>query len=66
MEMVKIDVSEITADAIRQHRDIVRGHDAVHPDRSECGGVGMCGLMRAEVEAEQAITEYLAQQARRG
>lgn len=52
------------ADAIRQHADVVRGHDAVHPDRADCGGVGSCGLMRAEHEAEVEIINMLVRSAR--
>lgn len=53
-------------DYIRQHADVVRGHDAVHADRMECGGFGGCALMRAEHDAEEEITEALKRAARRG
>lgn len=52
-------------DAIRQHADVVRGHDAVHPNRSDCGGMGGCALMRAEHEAEQEVIRLLVAAARR-
>lgn len=48
----------------RQLRDIVRGHDAVHPDRSECGGVGTCRLLKAEVQLETEIVANLTDLAR--
>lgn len=53
-------------EAIRQHGDVVRGHDAVHPDRSDCRGVSGCALMRAEVDAEAAVSDLLKDCARRG
>lgn len=52
-------------DAIRQHADVIVGHDAVHPDRDACGGVGGCALMRAEVDAEQDIRDRLEGLARK-
>lgn len=55
-----------TQEAIRQHADVVRGHDAVHPDRDACGGVGGCGLMRAECDAEQEVVRLLEVVARTG
>lgn len=57
---------ENVADRIRQHADVVRGHDAVHPDRNDCGGFGGCALMRAEHDAEQEITDALVHTARAG
>ena len=39
--------------------DLTRAHDTVHPDRDLCGGVGRCLMMRAEVEAEQALLPRL-------
>jgi hypothetical protein len=46
-------------DSERQHADVVVGHDAVHPDRNDCGGVGGCALMRAEVDAERRVIDTL-------
>lgn len=51
---------------IRRHRDVVLGHDAVHPDRSACGGVGRCALMMTEHEMEQAVVTQLEYAAREG
>lgn len=56
--------AENLTERIRQHADIVRGHDAVHPDRNECGGVGGCGLLRAEADAEEQVIEALVHAAR--
>lgn len=58
-------MNEILSEAIRQHADLVVGHDAVHPDRSDCGGVGNCALMRAEHWAEVEIIDRLVEVARR-
>lgn len=58
--------AENATGVIRQHADVVRGHDAVHPDRNECGGVGGCLLMRAEHDAETAVTDSLIYAARHG
>lgn len=57
--------AENLTDLIRQHADVVRGHDTVHPDRFGCGGVGGCALMRAEHDAEAEIVKALARAARR-
>lgn len=57
--------AENLTERIRQHADVVRGHDAVHPDRDACGGVGGCALMRAEHDAEQDVIEALEHAARR-
>lgn len=58
-------LSEMTLDAIRRHADVVRGHDAVHPDRNDCGGVGGCNLMRAEHDAEVEVIGRLVETARK-
>lgn len=58
--------AENLAEDFRQYADVVRGHDAVHPDRNDCGGVGGCALMRAEHDAQEAITDRLEHAARRG
>jgi hypothetical protein len=34
-------------------------HDRVHPDRSDCGGVGSCTMMRVAVELEHWMIESL-------
>lgn len=56
--------NEHLLETIRQHADVVVGHDAVHPDRNDCGGVGGCGLMRAEHDAEVEIIDVLIRMAR--
>lgn len=58
--------AENATQAIKEHAEVVRGHDAVHPDRSDCGGLGNCALMRAEHDAEEAVIERLAHAARHG
>lgn len=63
--MSERNVREHIADVIRQHADVVRGHDAVHPNRSDCGGVGGCALMRAEHRAETEVIDVLTRAARR-
>lgn len=57
--------AENLTEHIRQHADVVRAHDTVHPDRSACGGVGRCLLMRAEHDAREEITYALERAARR-
>lgn len=56
---------ERLAHAIRDHADVVKAHDTVHPDRSDCGGVGNCSLMRTEVETEREVISLLEHVARR-
>lgn len=58
--------SERLTDAIRQRTDVVRGHDAVHPNRNDCGGIGGCALMRAEHDAEEEVNDILDRCARGG
>ena len=53
-------------DDIRRHREVVVGHDSVHPDRGDCGGVGGCALMMTEYETEQAVIDQLEYTAREG
>ena len=48
----------------RQYMEVIRGHDAVHPDRDECGGVGGCALLRAECDAEDVVLRRLKDVAR--
>jgi hypothetical protein len=51
---------------LTNHRNLVVGHDHVHPDRSDCGGVGRCALMLAEHQAEKELLDCLARLARAG
>lgn len=51
---------------VRRHREVIVGHDAVHPDRNVCGGVGGCALMMTEHETEQAVIDQLEYAAREG
>lgn len=51
---------------IRRHREVIVGHDAVHPDRNACGGVGGCALMMTENETEQEVIRQLEYAAREG
>lgn len=57
-------IAERLTDSIRQRADVVRGHDAVHRNRSDCGGIGACALMRAEHDAETEVNEWLDRAAR--
>lgn len=41
------------------HRNAYLAHNAVHYDRSECGGVGGCALLRLEVDLQNKVTEAL-------
>lgn len=34
-------------------------HDLIHPDRSECGGVGGCTMMHASHRLEQELIDLL-------
>lgn len=62
---VNQNLAEGLSDQLRQYGDVIRGHDAVHPDRDVCGGVGGCGLMRAEAEIMEEIRDRLDALARR-
>lgn len=53
-------------DTLRQHINLVRGHDAVHPDRADCGGLGSCALMRAEHDSEEEVISFLESCAKYG
>lgn len=46
-------------DLISRWRVIEDEHDAIHPDRSECGGVGRCSMMRAGHMLEEKIMDAL-------
>jgi hypothetical protein len=52
--------------ALTDLHNVIVGHDAVHLDRNDCGGVGGCALMRAEVDAERTLLEALEALARHG
>lgn len=58
-------VPENAENALRQWGQVIRAHDAVHPDRGVCGGVGACLLMRTELDAERDAVEFLEMLARR-
>jgi hypothetical protein len=51
---------------LRDHTNVVRAHDTVHPDRSDCGGLGGCALLRAEYDTRQELTDTLTDAARKG
>lgn len=59
-------MAERTNDAIRQHADLIRAHDTVHPNRSDCGGVGRCLMMRSEVDSERDIIDQIDYAVRKG
>lgn len=52
-------IHENASDLLRQYRDVLRGHDHVHPDRTVCGGVGRCALLRAEGELMEELVELI-------
>lgn len=58
--------AETLTEHLRQYADVVIGHDAVHPDRNDCGGVGGCALMRAEHDAQEEVTDAVDRAVRRG
>jgi hypothetical protein len=39
--------------------EVVMAHDAIHPNRNVCGGVGGCVLMMAEHEASEKVLDFL-------
>jgi galactokinase len=45
--------------AVQAYVEVVMAHDAVHPDRNVCGGVGGCVLMMAEHEASEKVRDFL-------
>jgi len=46
---------------LNQYLNLVQAHNAIHPDRDECGGVGKCLMMRTECQQEQELFgRYLA------
>jgi len=45
--------------AVLDYIEIVVAHDAVHPDRNVCGGVGGCVLMLAEHDVSEKVRDYL-------
>jgi len=55
-----------TSLAVLDYTEIVVAHDAVHPDRDVCGGVGGCVLMMAEHEASEKVRDFLDSLARIG
>ena len=46
-------------DLAEQWATLEAGHDLVHPDRSQCGGVGACPAMRLAVDLEQSMIKWL-------
>lgn len=51
---------------LSMHRDLVVAHDTVHPDRGDCGGVGGCLMLAAEVDAEREIIGIIERTYRAG
>ena len=45
--------------AVQDYVEVVMAHDAVHPNRDVCGGVGGCVLMMAEHEASEKVRDFL-------
>lgn len=52
------------ARAIRDWENVLHGHDAVHPDRNACGGVGGCALMALEYDSRTKVVDMLEEQVR--
>jgi len=52
-------LEESTSLAVLDYVEIVMAHDAVHPDRNVCGGVGGCVLMMAEHAASEKVRDFL-------
>ena len=52
--------------AVLDYVEVVMAHDAIHPDRNVCGGVGGCVLMMSEHEASETVRAYLDSLARIG
>ena len=48
------------------YTEIVVAHDAIHPNRDVCGGVGGCALMMSEHEASETVRDFLDSLARIG
>jgi len=55
-----------TSLAVQAYVEVVMAHDAIHPDRNVCGGVGGCVLMMAEHEASEKVRDFLDSLARVG
>lgn len=49
-----------TFDALAERwKTIENEHDRIHPNRSDCGGVGGCTMMRAAHDRETEMIEAL-------
>jgi hypothetical protein len=59
-------ITNIINQHLYDHTNMVRAHDTVHPDRSDCGGLAGCALLRAEYDTRQELTDTLTDVARRG
>jgi hypothetical protein len=51
---------------VNKTADVVRAHDAVHPERGDCGGIGNCFLMQTEHDAFEEVREQVEAIARAG
>jgi galactokinase len=52
-------LEENTSLAVQAYVEVVMAHDAIHPNRNVCGGVGGCVLMMAEHEASEKVRDFL-------
>ena len=52
-------LEENTSLAVQAYVEVVMDHDAIHPNRNVCGGVGGCVLMMAEHEASEKVRDFL-------
>lgn len=52
-------LEENASAAVRDYVEVVMAHEAIHPDRNVCGGVGGCVLMMAEHEASEKVRDFL-------
>lgn len=54
-------------DSIFERWMVIEGeHDRLHPERSQCGGVGGCSMMFVASQLENEMLEELTEQRRSG
>lgn len=51
---------------LRSLMELMQAHDAVHPGRNECGGVGGCVTLSTETDAMQELEESIERLAPEG
>ncbi len=50
---------EVFDATVDEWKRLENDHDRMHPDRSDCGGVGACPMMREAVGLEHRMVEIL-------